>query len=153
MAYLSHTYIKARWRAGASLSAIAQEAGTNNEQIKYILAYLGELSEGAPLIIEDNRHPIHDAHNAPPLVKRARELKRAGYTCTQIAAEVGRGRPWVTQHTKDIQGADGRRHGRTTPATYEQLKEYNNARNRARRARRAQRKAARAQTAEEDKTP
>ena len=135
MAYLSHTYIKERWRAGASLCAIAQEANTNNAQIKYILAYLGELSEGAPLIIEDNRHPIHDAHNAPPLVKRARALKRAGYTCTQIAAEVGRGRPWVTQHTKDIQGADARRHGRTAPATYEQLKEQTNERTRARRAR------------------
>lgn len=158
MAYLNHRYIKERWRAGASLCAIAQEANTNNAQIKYVLAYLGELSEGAPLIIEDNRHPIHDAHNAPPLVKRARELKRAGYTCTQIAAEVGRGRPWVTQHTKDIQGADARRHGRTAPATYEQLKAQTNERTRAQRARRKAQAAAQTQTqtqepTEEDKTP
>lgn len=136
MAYLNHKYIKEKWRAGASLCSIALEANTNTAQIKYILAYLGELIEGAPLIIADNRHPIHDAHDAPPLVKRARELKRAGRTCSQIAAEVGRGRPWVTQHTKDIQGADARRHGRTAPATYEQLKAQSNERTRARRAKR-----------------
>ncbi|MBM4293182.1 MAG: hypothetical protein FJ138_18680 [Deltaproteobacteria bacterium] len=112
--------IKALWRAGASMCAIAAATGRSVSTLRGDLAFLGELEAGAPLVLrQEHKHPRWDHADAPPEVQRARALKREGRTVTEIAATLQRSRSWVCVRTKDIHGADARRHGRTRATTFE----------------------------------
>lgn len=113
--------IKQMWRAGASMCAIAAATGRAVSTLRGDLAFLGELEGGAPLVVrQEHEHPRWDAPDAPAEVQRARQLKRDGRTVTEIAAATGRSISWVCVRTKDIQGADARRHGRTRACTFDE---------------------------------
>ena len=139
--------IRALWRAGESLSAIALEVGRNLDTVRSDLAFIGELELGTPLVITSHSHPRYDQPETPPEIKQARALKRAGLSCSEIAEKMGRLRPWVSRYTADIKGRDQRRHGRTRALTYEEIRAQSAARNRARKAKqRAEERAAKTST-------